>query len=588
MSIYARLLALCLPLSLFILAQFSWCQEVPSPATESTSSQPEKAKEETAKPNASNAGQEDLDAAMELKMAANDIDKNSKVIERIEQAISKGLPAGDLELAKELAASSALDRAKIQLQEMIKARVGETMARRVQRRILSDVELAIKYDPKLGEAHLMLAKLMLSMGTNADKAKGELDAAIEYLSHDLDKRGEAYAVRSLLQKDEEAKLADLKRAMKDIPQSVEVQRTLFAILIDRSRFEDVYELGMELLAENGKNPIAVQATITALLELKRQDEAIKMLDDRIEADATDYGMRTIRANVYLLIDKFDDAIADATKIIELKPDGVDGYFVRSRAYLQRAEVQKASSDSEDFSKARRDIENALDIKPNAAEGIRLRALVSSQQKRYDEAIQDMTILAKNNPQDSLWLLQLATLYQLNDQPSMATKVADQLISMDKKNWRAYRIRGDAKLSIGDQKAATADYKKALENLDEKNDERSGLLNNLAWILATSTEDSLRDGTQSVNLGKEACELTEYKEIHILSTLAAGYAESGDFDEAVKWSSKAVEMGTGENHEQLKQLENELKSYQEKKPWREKQEIKEIKQPIIRPEDTIET
>jgi tetratricopeptide (TPR) repeat protein len=350
----------------------------------------------------------------------------------------------------------------------------------------------------------------------------------------------------------------------------------------------VYELGKELLAENEKNPIAIQATIAALLELDRQEEAIKLLDDRVDSDESDVAMRLVRANVYLSSDKFDEAIADASKVIELKPEAVEGYFVRCRAYLQRAELNKESGDSEDLTKARRDVEMALDIKPNAAEGIRLRALVSSQQKRYDEAIQDMTLLARNNPQDSLWLLQLATLYQLNDQPSMATKVADQLISMDSKNWRAYRIRGDAKLSVGNQQAATADYKKALEYLDSKDEERSGLLNNLAWILATSTEDDLRDGALSITLGKEACELTDYKEVHILSTLAAGYAESGDFEEAIKWSSKAVELGAKQSHDQLEQLENELKSYREGKPWREKQEVKEIKAPVIRPEETIET
>jgi hypothetical protein len=98
-----------------------------------------------------------------------------------------------------------------------------------------------------------------------------------------------------------------------------------------------------------------------------------------------------------------------------------------------------------------------------------------------------------------------------------------------------------------------------------------VLNNLAWVLATSPDDKLRDGKRSIELGTKACEVTEYKQAHILSTLAAGYAETGQWDEAVKWSKKAVEAGEGSMKEQL---EKELASYQEKKPWRERQDMEE--------------
>ena len=48
--------------------------------------------------------------------------------------------------------------------------------------------------------------------------------------------------------------------------------------------------------------------------------------------------------------------------------------------------------------------------------------------------------------------------------------------------------------------------------------------------------------------QRAVEMTEESEGHILSTLAAGYAESGDFENAVKWSEKAVEAAKKELEE----------------------------------------
>ena len=130
------------------------------------------------------------------------------------------------------------------------------------------------------------------------------------------------------------------------------------------------------------------------------------------------------------------------------------------------------------------------------------------------------------------------------------------------NWLFLRGRGDALLSMGKRAEAIADFEKAAAQQPKGKD----VLNNLAWLLATAPEDKLRDGKRAVTLATQACELTDYKEAYILSTLAAAYAETGDFDNAVKWSSKAVELGKDKEHADA--LKKELASYQAHKPWRE--------------------
>ena len=61
------------------------------------------------------------------------------------------------------------------------------------------------------------------------------------------------------------------------------------------------------------------------------------------------------------------------------------------------------------------------------------------------------------------------------------------------------------------------------------------------------------------------ELTDWESEAILDTLAAAYAELGDFDNAVKWARKAVELAT-EEHRQGEEMR--LKLYKEGKPYRE--------------------
>ncbi len=92
-----------------------------------------------------------------------------------------------------------------------------------------------------------------------------------------------------------------------------------------------------------------------------------------------------------------------------------------------------------------------------------------------------------------------------------------------------------------------------------------MLNNLAWLLATSPDEKLRNGKRAIELATEGCKVTEYKQAHLLSTLAAGYAETGDFKTAIEWSKKSVELA-GEDIKE--NLTKELESYEAGKPWRE--------------------
>ena len=118
------------------------------------------------------------------------------------------------------------------------------------------------------------------------------------------------------------------------------------------------------------------------------------------------------------------------------------------------------------------------------------------------------------------------------------------------------------LGVGRHDEAIKEYERVLE---QKPDE-SGALNNLSWVLATSTVDELRDGQRSLELAQKACEVTEYKLPHVISTLAAAHAELGNFEQAIEWSTKAVEL---EDPDRQEQLERELESYRNDKPWRER-------------------
>ena len=71
--------------------------------------------------------------------------------------------------------------------------------------------------------------------------------------------------------------------------------------------------------------------------------------------------------------------------------------------------------------------------------------------------------------------------------------------------------------------------------------------------------------RAVEIGKKACELSNWKVGSYLDTLAAAYAEAGDFDEAVKWQEKALATGDFPK-EELDEARKRLQMFKDKKAY----------------------
>ncbi len=68
-----------------------------------------------------------------------------------------------------------------------------------------------------------------------------------------------------------------------------------------------------------------------------------------------------------------------------------------------------------------------------------------------------------------------------------------------------------------------------------------VLNQRAWIRATCSNASFRDGKTAVEDAKKACDLVKWKRAQYIDTLAAASAEAGDFDSAVRYEQQAIDL-----------------------------------------------
>jgi len=141
---------------------------------------------------------------------------------------------------------------------------------------------------------------------------------------------------------------------------------------------------------------------------------------------------------------------------------------------------------------------------------------------------------------------------------------DVAIELDSGNAHAYANRGSLSLEMGQFQEALDDLNEAIR-LDPDGALPFDTLNAKAWLRATCRDERFRDGAEAVELATRACECSGWENAMILDTLAAAYAELGDFYQAVEWQTKAVQMADPFS---LPGMQERLELFRAKKPYRE--------------------
>lgn len=521
-----------------------------------------------------NEGQKDLDEATDLQLTAETLGDLEKVAELCESALKKGLDDGQTQFAKQLLSSTLYQHAQKSAEAIFAQQPPNPRWPLVRDRALKNLERAIEVYPELPDTYILAAKLQSLPNGDKDKAFAAIDKGIDILKKKdgADKElSQAFLLRAMMQDNPQRQFADLDSAIEADPNSIEPLQTRAFLHLAQENFEKAIPDLAKLVEKDPTNGLASGALSEALMNIKKYDEALKYADKLIEQTPKVALGYSLRARIYVLKDDMDAALKDLNQAIDLDKNDVASLLLRSRVL--------AALDKTDA--ARNDIDQALKIRPDLPQAILIRSLLAAEKKRYGEAIDDLQMLLRADPTNTEFRLQLAAYYVADERPRRAIEMLTNILADDESNTDALRSRGDAYLSVSKHAEAIADYKKALK----VDPEDTGILNNYAWVLATSTDDDIRDAKKALELAKQACELTEYKMPHILSTLASAYAESGDWENAVKWSTKAVDMSDPEIKEQL---QKELNSYKEKKPWRESQNVEENKKPIGAPTDDLET
>lgn len=224
-----------------------------------------------------------------------------------------------------------------------------------------------------------------------------------------------------------------------------------------------------------------------------------------------------RGSVRIENGDFDDAISDFDEAIRANPRGVYYYASRGIAFNAKGNYAKAISD----------FDRAIELAPSFFIAINARGNAWQNKGEYEKAIADFNEVLRINPKFSI----------------------------------AYNNRGNARALLMEYDNAIADYTEAIR-LDPQ---YVAPYNGRGWLYATCPLAKFRNASQAVKDATKACELSDWKVANNIGTLAAAYAESGDFMNAVNWQQKAMNLA---RENEKSDYRSRLDLYKSGQPYRQ--------------------
>lgn len=520
-----------------------------------------------------NAGMADLDKATQLKITAENLPDLNDVIDKIDSALEKGLDEQNEAFANELLLSTLLQRATI-LSAALLDRPDvdprrDVRVMQVRQFAINDLVRIFELNPQIWESHLLMGRLQVLPGGDPKMAKREFTKVIDSDEATPEDKAQAHAIRGTLQTDTKKQAADFNAAIELVNYKPDYYRVRAQYYSNQNEFEKALadlDKALELAPDQASTQELRGLVLTGL---KRFDDAREAFEKASELAPEAARPHQHLSELYRQQGDLDKSIEQLTKALEVQPDQPATLLLRANLYYQK----------KNFDAALADIDAAIQANPQLLVGHLLKAEILVAEDRIGEAIANLEKLVPLAPQQPRLLEPLATFYLVGGQPRKSIEMFGKIIELEPENFRALRFRGDANLNIGEHVAAVADFDAAYK----LNQEDEGLLNNFAWVLATSPDDKVRDGKRAIELATKAAELSSYSVPHILSTLAAAYAETGDFENAKKWSQQAIDAGQADveaaqdseartkAQASLDALKKELASYEAGKPIRERQQ-----------------
>src|SRR5262245_62081879 len=225
--------------------------------------------------------------------------------------------------------------------------------------------------------------------------------------------------------------------------------------------------------------------------------------------------------------KIDDAIAHYRSALQMQPDSWDAEYNLGTALLARGQVDEAILHCE----------RAVRMRPTDPDARVSLGNALLQNGRIDEAIAHYQKAITEHPDHFLARYSLGHALLEKGEFDGAIQVCRSALFLRPSDADCHTALAIALEEKGNPAEAIQHYEKALPIAPRS----IPTLTNLAWLLATSQDASLRNGPKAVELAGQADRLVGGTNTVVLRTLAAAYAEKGEFANAISTARSAMQL-----------------------------------------------
>jgi tetratricopeptide (TPR) repeat protein len=405
-----------------------------------------------------------------------------------------------------------------------------------------------------------------------------------------DVRGNTHLANALVRKGEfEQAIRHYQTALKTNPRYLEARTNLGAALAQQGKLDQAIPEYRKALEVDPKYADAHADLGVALFRQGKLEEAIAQLGSAVEISPNFAEAHTNLGVALIQKGRPDEAIAHFEKALQADPKNAEAHADLGVALLHQGKMREAIPH----------LEKALAANPGSAELNANLGAALAESGRLEDAIPRLEEAVKLAPESAELQSNLANALSETGRPDAALPHFEKAAALDPNSAERHVNLGAALVQMRKFDAATAHFEKTLalkpdftqaryylgnalflqgrtaaalaewRKVLQAEPDRVPVLNQAAWVLATSREETIRNGAEAVRLAERAVRLSGGRQARILLTLAASYAESGEYPKAVETARQAQELARQQNNGQLVDGANSMIAlYQSRTPLRE--------------------
>jgi tetratricopeptide (TPR) repeat protein len=277
-----------------------------------------------------------------------------------------------------------------------------------------------------------------------------------------------------------------------------------------------------------KNNYVMHCNIGRILgEQNRLDEAAEHIRKALQL-WPDYPAANDRmAMILIKRGQFDKAMEYLQKVLKTSPTYTEAYYHMGIVFAAQGNRDEAI----------RSYQQAIRLNSDDFLSFNSLGVLKAQQGLRKEAAECFRRSIQVNPAYAEAWRNLGLTQQMQNQLTDAVASYHTALKNDPNDYRSYYNLARSLQSMGKPREAAGFYRQALQ-LDPN---LTTAMNNLAWILATTSDNQIRNPVEAITLSQKACQLTDSNDVLVLDTLAAAYAAANQFKEAIETAQKAINL-----------------------------------------------